>query len=386
MKPGPIGRGAEILLPLPLESEFSYALFVAWRKGWDARTVSRAMPGKAMSCLTNATTETAHLLGADGAGETEFAPALDLRTPLFTRYLVSPRLRICPLCLAAGYHCVLYQIQPLPLCPIHQCDLVSTCQSCGEPLPLQPASWRHFRAAYECKACGCPWSGACASYGERSEFWHLRSMLWQRIKPYADWACKVSTLGFLSRYAADAPLNPRHPWQPESQLLFSAAAQMAPLPLGMDRPLFDHVSVLTWLPRLPAEKIQTAQKIAQLATVRAVIERRMYRWRQTYARRTGASAASPVDALAAALACGTPITSGHLGGVPFEWPAGGVPRLGACAYYLGVMAAVIWSAHRYHRVDARNCRPPLSLLEAEGTLGGTVFFPEVPGLSLRPFA
>lgn len=53
--------------------------------------------------------------------------------PASLRCLVSPAIRLCPACVAAGYHSALFSLVLLRRCPIHGCELVSTCPT-GHPL------------------------------------------------------------------------------------------------------------------------------------------------------------------------------------------------------------------------------------------------------------
>lgn len=48
--------------------------------------------------------------------------------------LCAPALRVCPICIATGYHSVVHQLEGLLRCPIHGNPLVTGCSRCGDPL------------------------------------------------------------------------------------------------------------------------------------------------------------------------------------------------------------------------------------------------------------
>jgi hypothetical protein len=64
------------------------------------------------------------------------------------RFLFTPGMRVCPLCLGAGYHSALLSLRLLPACPIHAVALRSQCD-CGRP----------FTAALTGQSCCC--AGGC---------------------------------------------------------------------------------------------------------------------------------------------------------------------------------------------------------------------------------
>lgn len=75
--------------------------------------------------------------------------------PPSLRCLVNPAIRLCPACIAAGYHSALFSLVLLRRCPIHGCELVSACPT-GHPLSdeidaaalRQPALCACGRAAF----------------------------------------------------------------------------------------------------------------------------------------------------------------------------------------------------------------------------------------------
>ncbi|WP_148654439.1 hypothetical protein [Paraburkholderia caribensis] len=71
----------------------------------------------------------------------------------------SPMLRHCPICLEAGFHSAWYQCEMLACCPVHGCELVTVCQSCGAPTAEYGFSAALFADPYSCGNCGGPIAG-----------------------------------------------------------------------------------------------------------------------------------------------------------------------------------------------------------------------------------
>lgn len=71
------------------------------------------------------------LAQALGEPETAFTWAHLGRVPRSVRSLISPSVRVCRACLAAGYHSALHSLWLLQTCPIHGCELEDRC-NCGE--------------------------------------------------------------------------------------------------------------------------------------------------------------------------------------------------------------------------------------------------------------
>lgn len=65
--------------------------------------------------------------------------------------LVTRILRVCPECIALGFHCIAHQIEGLRRCPIHNIDLVSSCPSCGSSLQMFEPCARF--SAFRCPKC-----------------------------------------------------------------------------------------------------------------------------------------------------------------------------------------------------------------------------------------
>ena len=59
--------------------------------------------------------------------------------------------RFCPKCLRLGYHSSVHQLRCLSSCPLHQCELSSSCATCKKPIPLSIAG--HLTSS----PLTCPW-------------------------------------------------------------------------------------------------------------------------------------------------------------------------------------------------------------------------------------
>jgi hypothetical protein len=72
--------------------------------------------------------------------------------PQSLRCILLPTARICPECIALGYHSALYSLKPLPVCPIHHCAFLERC-TCGRPFSCVMKSNQLWDAALGCP-CG----------------------------------------------------------------------------------------------------------------------------------------------------------------------------------------------------------------------------------------
>lgn len=149
--------------PCPHESSLGVWLRFAWRN---------ALPWIALrDCMGLSATQRPTLYDGDRLSQSALPLALEWSLPTSAEiahigplralqaFWFGPRLRICPVCMEAGYHSVWHQFLPLSQCPVHACPLTSTCQSCGAALPpyALPAAFGH--RAYMCRHCREPMAG-----------------------------------------------------------------------------------------------------------------------------------------------------------------------------------------------------------------------------------
>ena len=90
------------------------------------------------------------LAQALGEPEAVFTWAHLGRLPRSVRSFISPSIRVCRACLAAGYHSALYSLRLLQTCPIHGCELEDRC-NCGELFAGDQVVLHHMNTGY----CRC---------------------------------------------------------------------------------------------------------------------------------------------------------------------------------------------------------------------------------------
>ena len=177
---------------LPFESSFSVCTRFAWLNALDRAQLDRL---GVLSRVKRARTFLAH--------ETSMASNLQrvLQRPLplpieqalfesnaigLLGSLFSCSLRICPLCLEAGYHAFWHQCRPLVLCPIHGVVLMEQCMTCAKPLPSFGDAALYVRP-YACNACGHPYCGADFTIDAYLDFRPHADLLAERFAEIARW-------------------------------------------------------------------------------------------------------------------------------------------------------------------------------------------------------
>jgi hypothetical protein len=343
---------------------------------------------------------------ADGASHAAaMASPGDDPGPILEQYLLSGRLRICPICWGEQYHSYLYQLVVLPLCPIHHCPLVTQCLNCGADLPYETVDNLRAHWWYLCQRCGKPASGESAGsngYLQAHDTEVLASALAERLSPVASWLRRVREASYFSPQLLNQIRSKVFPWEPAA--FFGSVAQVR-----LDGPAslltlaeFPDITVLRWnLDILPnslapawtynawadrgARHVlwwHTCRRVEQWAAGKPCAMRGsgQDRCRDSETRAVGLRAVFQSSAgLQALMASRIPPP------IPFERHAGGVPRLGLLAYFLGVWATMIWKASLGHPLDPSVTNPAFVVEEAGGMQRGCVFFPSVPGLPIAPF-
>lgn len=105
------------------------------------KTGTAGAPCRSLDLLFNESCRDGYRSGAAGLSIRRLASALAephgnfawshlRKLPVRNRSLVHPFMRICPACLAMGYHSALLCLKPLSRCPIHHLELVNAC-ACG---------------------------------------------------------------------------------------------------------------------------------------------------------------------------------------------------------------------------------------------------------------
>lgn len=341
---------------------------------------------------------------ADSYGASMAARAED-PGPVIEQYLLSGRLRICPICWGEHYHSFLHQLTALPVCPVHGCLLVTQCLCCGADLPGETVDNLRRHRWYLCPGCGQPVSGEGAdstrnlqAHGREA----LVSALAERMSPVASWLQRVRAANYFSPQLLSQIHAGVFPWDPAAFLGSLAQVKLDGPASLLTLAEFPDITVLRWnLDVLPNQLMPawTYDARAELVTRYVMwwqVCRRVKRWA------TCAPSAGPngrlrrhddrdtvTTGLRTALQSSTALqvlmASRIPPPVPFERHAGGVPRLGLLAYFLGVWATMLWKALLGHSVNSLTGCPPLVVEEAGGIQHGCVLFPSVPGLPITPF-
>lgn len=111
--------------------------------------------------------------------------AIGLFSSLFSRTL-----RICPLCLEAGYHAFWHQCKPLCVCPAHGVELIAHCMACDAPLPSF-GDLALYERPYTCTGCGHPYCGAEFSIDAHLDFRQHVNLLADRFAEIAQWFSRL---------------------------------------------------------------------------------------------------------------------------------------------------------------------------------------------------
>ncbi|WP_143016641.1 TniQ family protein [Paraburkholderia phenazinium] len=398
--------------PLPFESDFSLNMRFAYVNGASAAGVLRSLRKyhTAISWAQVAHTASRHSWARFEVDGVSVPDADPLTSPVFTDLLLTNRLRICPVCLEAAYHSYLYQIEALQQCPLHGCQLQSFCMTCGTALPTA-LNWRRaFDVPYQCARCGCPYSGACTSLQQHEDLRDQTELIRRSLHPIYDWLQNVGALEFLVHYANDPEQSVDRRSQLRRELVLSAAYACFTPPDLFTRSLFQEVTVLGWsvktFPRREDDpwRYYEASDAVTRATLWRIAGRRLDRWMYQGQHEEPqlipkTSDKTPPDyerclwqvltdawarSRESELMLRDPVPD-QAPPIPFERSRGGTPRLAAFAYYLGLGAMTIWKAHHPAHC-ASELQPPFCATETDGVHCGWVFFPTVPGLSLKPFS
>lgn len=106
------------------------------------------------------------------------------------------RLKFCPLCMEGLYHAVWFQLRRLQRCPVHDCQLVEICMSCGAQSPSYSFDSSVFNTPYLCSNCCNPFSGAPPSIDAHEVIRETSSLFENAFVDYRAWLERVD----LKRY------------------------------------------------------------------------------------------------------------------------------------------------------------------------------------------
>jgi hypothetical protein len=220
------------------------------------------------------------------------------------KLLLAPHLRYCPECLAAGWHCAMFQHIAARWCPLHRTPLRQGCPRCDKPINIEPVSIAtHQNFCPHCSALFAPMDALRARRetgpGEHAVVGRLAAAL--RPEPTADLACFRSDLTAHELLATDrttlvacaahsswpAGLTPGVRWFPATT---SVVATTEPLPI-------ERVNELAYAARVAAfeniqDCLQASGKTLEVPPVLHLME----------TTRGAARISTPMDTCSAALA------------------------------------------------------------------------------------
>jgi len=252
--------------PLPYESSLSILWRLGWRNVLNASQISKI-------CRPNKTVEsTIHqsLLSYKWIDKDEFERqtgwnlhSLDESTVIsnmgnLISIWFSKRLRICPICAGCGYHSYWFQFLPLKHCPMHQCELVGSCCTCGCNLGPLEFSNVVFDTPYICAKCLNPIAGIEPILLNHLEFREHIYELHRSFKHFQKWAHSskgrfvpifmIANQSLLVSHAHDIR------WCNSIELLLSISHLLNPLPRECDPPFYSELSFLCWSAKAQPKK------------------------------------------------------------------------------------------------------------------------------------
>lgn len=187
---------------------------------------------------------------------------------LWRSHFLASEFRYCPLCLQHGFHSYLHQLRFVAICPLHQCELLRVCVSCGSPAVIRRAL--PANELYECHACRHTLFGAPLSAGD------LRSA---RDDPAGFEAAFEPLYAWCSRaYLKSIFLTPATTHSHRA-LMYSALYGLEPPPMKelFATPSVPHLAVMTWGLPQSARHGLAAQHRRHDAVV-ALVARKLLQW------------------------------------------------------------------------------------------------------------
>ena len=252
----PVGSGTLPLAcaPVPLRYESRYAVLsrFAWRSCLDWSHL-RALFGQYNNRGEPQTLYVAAAIREDTlplvAGwhwrscEAELADMQEI----YSASVWDPDLRFCPICLESGIHYLWFQFDPLKVCPIHGCSLLTHCQSCGTQTARYAFSKCLFAQPYLCHACASPLCGAPFNIDDyRDRGLHAAREIGE-FRALHLWALGgQSQFGIFRDFARRQSNNQNIPWCDGRTLLRSAMNRLLPCPDFCSSPPKSGMTALYW--------------------------------------------------------------------------------------------------------------------------------------------
>ena len=108
--------------------------------------------------------------------------------PRDNRFVLQASPRLCPQCIALGYHSALFSVRLLEACPIHGCELQSAC-SCGRPLDAR------MTTAMLARTGNCPCGKVALMTPGTCRRPTMPKQDAELLGPVADWLQRLSRVG-----------------------------------------------------------------------------------------------------------------------------------------------------------------------------------------------
>lgn len=151
---------------------------------------------------------------------------------------------VCPTCAAGFYHSHWHQLRGMRRCPVHDCELVRHCVTCGHPFGRYALNKELFSQPYRCAACGAPLGGGELLLRDMIAFREAHQNLAQVFGPWRRWSRGVmARLGRMGAGTHGLDLLNVSRWWSFEQLTTAITHHFHSCPPGCTVPQTE----LTWL-------------------------------------------------------------------------------------------------------------------------------------------
>ncbi len=433
--------GSDLTL-LPWESSASILMRFAWRNALNPKDTKRIVCGKQLSMFSNSFLDlnwlTNNRLGRDFGWQFPSTEEISTLTIFkdFKKDFFSNKLRICPICMECGYHTFWHQMIFLRVCPLHSCQLVTSCCSCGAQLPEYRMHSNFIEKRYQCEFCFKPIPGAEVSLEKHLDFKDSVKNIQTAFQHCEDWCCAAQP--YLSMLRSLLSERGGHSaqygaWCKPDELIKGLVLHSSNEANLFARPTGE-ITVLTWRTRMvhsnphwrrQGSRTHDARRsrthLVYASTLRFLQKNLLVSLQNEPSacnRNLEVDEHKEIDVCAwPSLALAYHLMRGILEahyyqtladpirvlGLHFDYLSGAQlytfegrePRLAWRAVFLGVFATLYWTVERARvtgRLQTRALRvrldtsvPTALFVEDDNVLSGAVFFPKIPGLPLKPY-
>lgn len=432
------------LIPFPHESAFSILMRFAWRNAMRTASLYKMVTGKKyVGSSYFGTSESFYdlklLINNKFFAETgwDICPQgfqdLCHATAKITYAFFSVILRVCPLCFGYGYHAIWHQLNSLKVCPLHGCQIIDYCSSCGHKLCTYSFSKEFFEDPYMCANCKGPIAGVEIRLEDHLDSQRYMSYFDEEFAAYATWARNARRgLASLRKIHSDYfGIHEYWKWLRVDVFMLQAANILVPLP-NYSSEERRGITVIAWRQKMQSlswdsnahiadwkrrHKMTRTVYVATLNLLQKWIMQRLVDKKRFH---------STLDFFEDRKINLDDWDSAHLAyilirtfyenadnvtlleviapvGLYFDWQSefrlnsfqGREPRNGWRALFIGIFAFLYWTIEDKKRsrvLDLRKVRvnlnavvPTYFIVESENVFCGGMLFPEIPGLPLMPF-